>query len=109
MLINIKATRIGLTPELKDYIQKKMDMVEKYLGEIPVIKAGFKIERTTRRHTKGDIYLAQASLFLAGETLLVEKTEEDLYKAVDKVKDHLHRSIKRYKEKMIDKKRKSAA
>jgi len=37
MNINIKATKIKLTPEVKGYIQEKMDMVEKYLGGITPI------------------------------------------------------------------------
>ncbi|MFC1678224.1 HPF/RaiA family ribosome-associated protein [Patescibacteria group bacterium] len=37
MKINIKATKIELTPEIKDYIQLKMNMLEKYLGKIKII------------------------------------------------------------------------
>ena len=96
-----------MTAAIKDYIQKKMDMLEKYLGDMPVIGASVEIELTTRHHAKGEIYRAEANLFLPGELLRVEKTEQDMYKAIDKVKDHLRLAIKRYKEKMIDKKRKN--
>ncbi|MFH0923632.1 MAG: ribosome-associated translation inhibitor RaiA [Candidatus Falkowbacteria bacterium] len=106
MNINIKATNIELTPRIKDYVQEKMDMLEKYLGSIDVINAQFEVELTTRRQNKGEIYRAEANLDVPGDLLRVEKTEKDLFKAIDKVKDHLTRSIKRYKEKRIDKKRK---
>ena len=99
MQINIKSTKIELTPEIKDYIQKKMDMLEKYLGEIKVISAHFEAEKTTRHHQKGEIYRAEANLDLPGELLRVEKTEKELFKAIDKVKDHLAEAIKKYKEK----------
>ena len=106
MQINIKATNIDLTLKIKDYIQEKMDMLEKYLGNIDVIRANFEVEMTTRHHTKGEIYRAEANLVVPGDMLRVEKTEKDLFKAIDKVKDHLMRSIRRHKKKMIDGRRK---
>ena len=105
MQINIKATNIDLTEKIKDYIQEKMDMLEKYLGNIDVIRVNFEVEMTTRHHTKGEIYRAEANLVVPGDILRVEKTEKDLFKAIDKVKDHLMRSIRRHKEKRIDRRR----
>ena len=55
----------------------------------------------------GEIYRAEANLEVPGELLRVEKTEKDLYKAIDKVKDHLRLAIKKYKEKRTDKKRRA--
>jgi putative sigma-54 modulation protein len=98
MQLNIKATKIELTPAIKDYIQKKMDMLEKYLGSFPVINADVELELTTRHHVKGDIFRAEVNLELPGKLLRIEKTEEDLYKAIDKAKDHLEEAIKKYKE-----------
>ena len=106
MQINIKATNIELTPEIKDYVQEKMDMLEKYLASVQVINADFEVAMTTRHHNKGEIYRAEANLNVPGDLLRVEKTEKDLFKAIDKVKDHLTRSIRRYKEKRIDRNRK---
>ncbi len=106
MQINIKATNVDLTPKIKDYIQEKMDMLEKYLGNIDVIRANFEVEMTTRHHAKGEIYRAEVNLVVPGDILRVEKTEKDLFKAIDKVKDHLMRSIRRHKEKRIDRRRK---
>lgn len=99
MNLKIKATKIKLTPEIKNYAQEKMDMLEKYLGDFPVIHADFEVEKTTRHHNKGEVYRAEVNLDLPGEMLRVEKTEKDLYKAIDKVKDHLAETIKKYKEK----------
>ena len=105
MDINIKATNIELTSEIKDYIQEKIDMLEKYLGRTKVISAKFEVEMTTRHHVKGEIYRAEANLIVPSSILRVEKTEKDLFKAIDKVKDHLARSIKKYKEKSREAKR----
>lgn len=105
MQIKIKATQIELTDNIRNYIQDKMDMLDKYLGEVAVMNCDFEIEKTKSNQNKGKIYRAEANLSVTGELLRVEKTADDLYKAIDKVKDHLPRSIKRYKEKKRDKKR----
>ena len=108
MNINIKATNIDLSPNIKGYIQKKMDMLEKYLGKISVINVQFEVEMTTRHHNKGEIFRAEANMRLPGKMLRVEKTEKDLFKAIDKVKDHMQLAIKKYKEKKITKSRQTA-
>lgn len=105
MNINIKATKIELTPAIKEYVQEKMDMLEKYLGDLKVISVDFEVEMTTSHHQKGEIFRAEANLSLAGDFIRVDKTEKDLYKAIDKVKDHLEEIIIEHKEKLIDKKR----
>ena len=106
MQLNLKATNLELTPELKNYVQKKMDMLEKYLGSMKVFNASFEVSRTTHHHLKGEIYCAEANLTVKGQLLRITKTEKDLYKAIDKVKDHMELIIKKYKEKKIDKRKK---
>jgi len=105
MQIKIKGTKIELTDAIKGYVQDKMDMLERDLGTIKPINCDVEVGMTSNHHQKGDIYRAEVNLQLNGEMLRVEKTEDDLYKAIDKVKDHLAMAIKKYKEKKIDKKR----
>lgn len=106
MKIRIKATKMELTEAIRDYCQKKMDMLDKYLGEhIPVINCDVEVEKAVGGQHKGDIFRAEVNLEVPREILRVEKVEKDLYKAVDKVKDHLELMIKKYKEKLVDKKR----
>lgn len=102
MQVNIRANNLSLTPAIKSYIEEKMEAIEKYLGNFPVINCDFEVELTTNHHHKGDIFRAEVNLSIPKELLRVEKTEADLYKAIDKVKDHLVDSIKKYKEKIVD-------
>jgi len=106
MQVKIKASRLEITDALKKYIENKMSMLEKYLGKkVKVINCDFEIEKAVGGQHKGEIFRAEANLQVPNEILRVEKTEEDMYKAIDKVKDHLVLVIKKYKEKLIDKKR----
>jgi len=106
MRINIKSTKIELTQEIKDYVQEKMDMLEKYLGDIQVLHCDVEVSMSVGGQKSGKIYRAEANLSVPGELLRVEKTEKELFKAIDKVKDHLGRSIRRYKGKKIERRRK---
>jgi len=105
MNIKIKSTRLELTPAIRDYFQAKMDMIEKYLGEIKIINCDVEIEKAIGGQHKGEIFRAEVNLQVPGKLLRVERTETDLYKAIDKVKDHLELVIKKHKEKIIDSKR----
>jgi putative sigma-54 modulation protein len=105
MKIRIKATRIELTPQIKEYVQLKMNMLEKYLGKIQVINCDVEISRENGVQNSGKIYRAEVNLEVPGQLLRVEKTEKDILKAVDKVKDHLERVIVKYKEKKFDNKK----
>lgn len=103
MNIKIKATRLELTEAIREYCQTKMDMLEKYLGDIQVLNCDVEVERILGDQHKGDIFRTEVNLEVPREILRIEKSEKDLYKAIDKVKDHLAEMIKKYKEKLIDK------
>jgi len=82
-----------------------MDMLDKYLGKFKVISARVEVEKTTNHHQKGEIYRAEVNLMIGGDLLRIEKTEKDVFKAIDKVKDHLDMVIKKYKDKKIGRKK----
>ncbi len=107
MQLNLKSTRLEMTPALSDYIQLKMDMLDKYLGDVKVLNCDFEIEKAVGDQNKGKIFRAEVNLQVPREILRVDKTEADMYKAIDKVKDHLVLLIKKYKEKLRDKKRRA--
>jgi ribosomal subunit interface protein len=105
MQIKIKATKIELKEDIESLIQTKMSMIEKYLGSVQVSNCDFEIEKILSNQNNGKIYRAEVNLSVPGEVIRIEKTEADIKKAIEKVKDHLQRSVKRYKEKRQDKKR----
>jgi putative sigma-54 modulation protein len=103
MDIKIKATRLELTDAIREYCQTKMDMLEKYFGDIQILNCDVEVERILGSQHKGDIFRAEVNIEVPKEILRVEKSEKDLYKAIDKVKDHMAEAIKKYKEKLIEK------
>lgn len=105
MKINLKATKIEMTDAISSYVQDKMDMLDKYLGTTQIINCDVELERIIGGQNKGEIFRAEVNLEVPHELLRVEKTEADLYKAIDKVKDHLSEVIVKYREKTRDKNR----
>ena len=105
MKINLKATKIEMTDAIADYAQSKMDMLDKYLGNTQVLNCDVEVEKIIGGQAKGDVFRAEVNLEVPHELLRVEKTSDDLYKAIDKVKDHLDEMIVRYREKTRDKNR----
>ncbi len=105
MNASVKGTNLDLTPAIKDYIAKKMDMAVKFLGGREVTFCEVEVELTTNHHNKGQIFRAEANLQVGGDLLRAEKTGEDLYAAIDLMKDQLIDAIKKIKEKNLSKRR----
>lgn len=99
MNLRIKATKIELTQAIKEYVQEKMDMLEKYLSNVQVINCDVEVGVSVGGQQHGEIFFCEVNLNVPHDFLRVRKEEENLYKAIDKVKDHLEQSIIKYKEK----------
>lgn len=98
MNINIKGTGIDLTEAIKDYAQEKMQTLVKFFDNIQHIDID--VGMRGNHHNKGDVYYAEVNMSIPGRLVRVVKEEADLYKAIDKVKDHLKVELEQEKEKM---------
>ncbi|MFH0804251.1 MAG: ribosome-associated translation inhibitor RaiA [Candidatus Zambryskibacteria bacterium] len=88
MRTNIKATGITLTASITDYIEKKINMLEKFFrGEEVLVNV--EVGRTTRHHKSGDIFRAEIRITSGGEEYYSVVETEDLYAAIDEVKDEI--------------------
>lgn len=103
MNIRIYSKDFELTSSDKDYIKEKISSLVKYYNRINNVD--IEVGLTTQRHQKGKIYRAELNIEVPGRLLRVEKVTEGLYKAIDKVRDHMARELRNYKEKNRDKDR----
>jgi len=104
MNINIRAVGMDLTPAIKSYVEEKLSALEKFAEGILNMDVDLGLD--TLHHNKGEIYSCSVVIQLPKEVLKIEKTEKNLYKAIDKVKDHARESMVKAKEKKRDEKRK---
>jgi len=93
--INITGKNIDLTESIKEYVDKKIGSLEKFYDKITRAHVIVGIEN--HHHQKGDVFVCECKLDLSGDDLFISKTEPDLYKAIDKVRDHLEEELKKHK------------
>lgn len=104
MKINIKATKLDLTPAIKEYIEIKIGSISRFIerfesgGEAEV---SVEIARTTKHHHKGDVFYAEANLKLPQKTIRAEHSDFDIRVAIDNVKKILKEEVSKYKEKIV--------
>lgn len=98
MTININSRGMELTPAIKQYAEEKMESLSKYLDSIRHIDV--EVGMANGHQHKGDIFECKANVQVGGETIMVERDAEDLYKAIDKVKDHLRQELTEWKKRM---------
>lgn len=100
MTINIRAVGIELTPAIRQYAEEKFETLEKFAHKIMQIDLDIGME--TQHHNKGQIYSCAAVIQIPGDVIKVERTADDLYKAIDKVKDHLRETLSQLKDKRTE-------
>ena len=88
MRINIKATNITTTPAISEYIDKKVNMLEKFLANQDVL-VNVEVGKTTRHHKSGDVFRAEIQIIADGKDYYAVSETDDLYAAIDKVKDEI--------------------
>lgn len=103
MKITIKATHLKLTPEIEKAIEGKIATLDKFIPNIGIpLEAFVEVAVETRHHQKGDIYYAEANIALPGKVIIrSEARDENIYKAINAVKDELQALLKKYKEKQV--------
>ena len=100
MKINIKATGIELTPAISDYVYKKISAIEKYIDKNNTdVVAQVEVGKNTRHHKAGNIFRAEVHIIGEGLDLYAVSDMEDLYAAIDTVKDEIVRNVIQLKDK----------
>lgn len=108
MKIEFLGTRLELTPSIKTYVDQKIGGVGKFIKRFEVAgerTAFVELARTTRHHRHGEVFYVEVTLALPGKSLRVEEYHEDIYAAVDRVKDRLKVELTRFKGKAAAKPR----
>ena len=110
MKINIKTTNIDLTDAIKNYIDKKIGGLKRFLKSYDpnTIEIYVEVGKPSKHHRSGNIFYAEADIIIAGMHLRSNAKTQDIYASIDEVKAELQREIKKVKEKQITKQRRRA-
>jgi len=102
MIIDLKGTSLDLTSPIKEYIEKRLQPLSRFIKRHEAKSETHlfvEIARTTKHHHKGNVFYAEVTLELPKSVLRAEATNSDIRSAIDEVKDILKREMKQYKEK----------
>lgn len=123
MKIVIKTKNLDLNQSLREYINEKINSLERffkvidnqkdYYGDFfskgkPSVEAWVEIEKTTLHHRKGKVFRAEAQIHLPGKSIRAEYISEDLRVAINEIKNELQGELKKYKNKLISQRKRGA-
>jgi putative sigma-54 modulation protein len=93
--VEISAQNVHVTDQLKEYIEKKIARLERFLPELEETKVDLVSSKSLRLKTDREI--AQFTLLGKGFILRTEECDSDLMTAIDKSTDKMQRQIERFK------------
>lgn len=99
MQIKITVKNIELTSAIQTYVEEKIQSVEKFAvaheEENPLVDV--QIGKSTNHHRSGDVFTAEATMRVRGKTFRASSTKEDLYAAIDDLREELARELSSHK------------
>ncbi len=99
MNINIKGTSMELTDAIRDYVHDKLEGLEKVLRDHETVFVQVEVGRDSKHHAKGDVFRAEVDIRAAGNSFYAEARAEDLYAAIDLVRDEILEKVRSHKDK----------
>jgi len=96
MQIIIKGKNIEVTDWLREYVEKKIGKLDRYLPSISEARVELAVQKTK---SADDRQVAQITLRSDGTILRAEERSDDMFASIDAVADKLHRQIARFKDK----------
>ena len=92
---NIRGENIEVTPAIREYVESKIEKVERYFNEDLSANANVNLKVYNDRQTKVEVTIPMKNL-----TLRAEERHNDMYAAVDLIVDKLERQIRKHKTKV---------
>ncbi len=98
MHLIIKGKNMELSESLKDYVERKIGKLDRYLPSIDETR----VELSTQKaKSSQDRQVVQVTMRSNNTILRAEERNADMFAAIDAVRDKLQRQIKRFKEKPV--------
>jgi putative sigma-54 modulation protein len=96
MKVNVQAVNFNVDKKLIDFIQEKMDKLEKYYDKIVSSEVFLKVENTSNKENK----TVEIKMNVPGDDFVVKKTTKSFEEGVDLSVDSLERVLLKRKEKL---------
>lgn len=100
MQITISGHHIELTDSLKEYVNSKMEKLERHFDNITNTQVTLSVEKLRQ--------IAEAQVHISGADLHAHSESEDMYSSIDSLVDKLDRQIIKHKKKVEGRRKASA-
>ena len=98
MEIIIHGNKVKITKAMNDYVEEKLERLEKYLENSENVRASVIVK------VKGHEQTVEITIPLKSFILRSEETKDDFYAAIDKTIDKLERQVRKNKTRLMSKK-----
>lgn len=92
---NIRGENIEVTPAIREYVETKVEKIERYFNEDIHANANVNLKVYSDKQTKVEVTIPMKNL-----TLRAEEKHNDMYAAIDLIVDKLERQIRKHKTKV---------
>jgi putative sigma-54 modulation protein len=94
MNLLIHGNHVEVTPALRDYVEGKLNRVERHFDQVIDANVQLTVEKLRQR--------AEITLHMRGNNIHVESVDDDMYAAIDMLIDKLDRQVLRHKDRIND-------
>jgi putative sigma-54 modulation protein len=99
MEVSIFTRNMELTPRLKEYVEHKVEKLDRYLPSVDEVRIELKVQNTRSANHR---QIAQMTVRVRGALLRSEEHSNDMFTSIDMALDKMYRQIARYKGKRQD-------
>ena len=97
--ILVNTSEMEMTPHLKEYVEKKINKLSRFVENLEEARVELKYDRSVR--SASDKHVAQMTIRGKNLLLRAEERSDDIYTSVDAALDKLHRRVEKYKGKRM--------
>ncbi len=101
MKTNLKGTNLELTPQIRDYLDKRLEHIRKFLPDEESCMVDVELGRSTNHHHTGDVCRAEININACNHTFRAVSEQQDLFLAIDSIRDEVIRELGSYNKKRI--------
>ncbi len=101
MHITITGVHLEITEAIREYVNTRMSSLNKYSHNDNGAKVSVELTKTTAHHSHGDVFQVEVHAHIRGTSVNVKAVRDDLYSAIDEVRDMLARELTEEKDKKI--------
>ena len=106
MQLTVHGRNVEVTDWVREYVEKKVTRLERYLPQMKEIRAEW-THRATR--SADDRYTAQVTVWAGGQILRAEESTSDIFASIDATIDKMSKQVRRFKGRRYDNRRRASA